>query len=189
MQRRVAVGDIMTRNFVSVKPETDLRSCAKEMVKHRVNSILISKNKKLLGILTARDILWAIIKKPKLNLKSLKVKEIATKKVAVIKPSSDISKALEKMRQYGFRRLPVLSKKELVGMVTLKDILRVDPGLYNQLGELAEIREETEKLRKLEIATSLELETEGLCENCGALATLKKLDDRLLCSDCREEYY
>lgn len=183
---RVAVGDVMTRNFVSVSPEMNLLNCAREMVKRRVDSLLIARGKKLVGIITSRDILWAITKKPGLNLKDMKVVDIATKKVAVIKPSSDISQALHKMKKYGFRRLPVLTKGDLVGLLTLKDILRIDPTLYNQLGELASIKEETQKLNKLRTD---EIETDGICEECEAFSTLLKVDGRMLCPDCREELY
>ncbi len=149
---------------------------------------LSSQEKKLYGIITARDILWAIIKKSSQDLKDLKVTDIATKKVAVVKPSADISQALQKMRQYGFRRLPVLSRNELVGMITLKDILRVDPLLYNQLGDLADIREEAEKLRKL-AKTEEDSLSDGLCEECGALSDLMKFEGRWLCHDCYDELY
>ena len=164
MPVRVAVGDIMTRNFVSVKPSQSLHFCAKTMVKQRVNSLIVSEKRRLLGILTARDLLWAIMKKPNLNLKKIRVSDIATKKVAVIKPSADIPQALAKMKQYSFRRLPVLTKGELVGIVTLKDILKIDPSLYKQLGELAEIKEESSKLKKLSKSELDSWDSEGFCE-------------------------
>jgi len=186
MTKRIAVGDAMTRNFVSVSPNTNLLKCARDMVKNRVNSLLISDDNKLSGIITARDILWTITKKPSIKLDEMIVSEIATKKIAVIKPSADISEALNKMKLYGFRRLPVLLKGKLVGIITLKDILRIDPGLYNQLGELAQIREETEKLKK---TSRYSWPIEDLCHECGTFAELLKVEGRLLCSDCREELY
>ena len=75
----------MTRHMAFVGPQTNLYNCAKELVKKRVNSLIITENKKLLGILTARDILWTITKKPDFNLTSMKAIDIATKKIAVIK--------------------------------------------------------------------------------------------------------
>jgi len=189
MIRRVAVGDIMTRNFVSVTPETDLFKCSKELVKNKIKSLLVSKDHSLLGILTARDVLWAVIKKPGVNLKDLKVTDIATRKIAVIKPSADVGQALHKMKQFGFRRLPVLSKGRLVGIVTLKDILKIDPNLYEQLGELVEIREESHKLKRIAELEDGSLEFEGLCGECGAFSELLRVEGVLLCRDCRDEMY
>lgn len=176
----------MTRNFAAITPGESLHNAAKEMINKKVNSLLITSGKKLLGIITARDILWAVTKKPGLNLKDVSVMEIATRKIAVIKPSADISQALNKMKQFGFRRLPVLAKGEVIGMVTLKDILRVDPGLYAQLGELAVIKEESVKLSNLSNANN---EIEGLCEECDTFSTLLKVDGKYLCLDCRDEIY
>ena len=143
--RKIAVGDVMTRSFVSMKPDTNLHKCAKEMVRRGVNSLLITEKKKLTGILTSKDILWAITKKPGLNLKDIKASDIAIRKLAVIKPSADINQAFRKMRALNFRRLPVLARGEIIGVITLKDILRVEPSIYDEIGEMVQIREEERK--------------------------------------------
>jgi len=179
------VGDVMTRNFVFVKPDTNILKCSKEFVKHKVNSLVVKEGSILKGILTTTDVLWAITKKPGLNLKEVQAIDIATKKVAVIKPSADISQALSKMKMYNFRRLPVLSRGKIIGVITLKDILRIEPELYHQTGELYQIREEARKLRE----AREEWPTEGICENCGALSELVKIDRTLLCYDCREDLH
>ena len=179
------MGDVMTRDFFSAKPSANLQECAKLMVRNRVTSLPITDGKVLKGILTSNDILWAITKKPGLNLKDVNAMDISTRKVAVIKPSADISQALRKMRAFNFRRLPVLARGEIIGVITLKDILKVEPSLYSETGELADIREKERKLRE----TNVEWPPEGLCENCGAFSDLLKVYDRLLCTDCREELY
>jgi len=145
----------------------------------------VTEGKKLVGIITSRDILWTITKKPSTNLKELNVMSVATRKVAVIKPSADINTALQKMKTLNFRRLPVISLGQVIGMITLKDILRVEPSLYFQSGELTKIREEEEKIKKTKIQGPLE----GFCENCGAFSELLRVDSTLLCQDCRNEIY
>ena len=97
--KRIAVGDIMTRNFVSAKPDTNLIDCAKEMVKKRVGSLVVKEGQKLVGVLTERDILWAMIKKPKAELENVKAKDIATRKIVAVKPSADVYEALQKMKK------------------------------------------------------------------------------------------
>lgn len=176
----------MTRNLISVSPTASLHDCAKKMAKERIDSILITEGKRLIGILTSRDILWAITKKAGLDLQKIRGIDIATRKLAVIKPSADISQALKKMRSSNFRRLPVLSRGELIGVVTLKDILAVEPELYSEMHTLIdEIREEEQKLRKAD----KEYPSEGLCDNCGVFSELLKVEGQLLCLDCRDELY
>ena len=183
--RKIAVGDIMTRNFVSALPEDSLYKCAKKMAKERVNSLVIAKNRKLVGILTSRDILWAITKKPLLDLRKIRVIDIATRKVAVIKPSADIYQAIKKMQTFNFRRLPVLSKGEVIGVLTLKDILSIEPALFEESKVLMDIREEERKLKD----ANVKWESEGFCEECGSFSDLLKVDSKLLCPDCRYELY
>jgi len=184
--RRVSVGDVMTRNFVSVHPKDDVHKCAKLMAKEHVNSLIVAEDKRLVGMLTARDILWSITKKPGLDLKKIKALDISARKLAVIKPSAEISQALKKMRALNFRRLPVLAKGEVIGVVTLKDILSVEPQLYAEMQPLMdEVREHELKQEKANVEWPLE----GICENCGAFSELLKVEQQLLCMDCREEMY
>src|SRR3989338_2881514 len=110
MKTGIKVGDIMTRNFVSAGPDTNLIDCAKEMVKGRVGSLIIKEGQKLAGVLTERDILWAMIKKPRAGLEDVKAKDIATRKIITISPSADVYDALQKMKNQKYRRLPVVFK-------------------------------------------------------------------------------
>lgn len=183
--RKIAVGDVMTHNFIAVDPETNLLRCAKDMVRNNINSLIIIERRVLKGIITSKDIMWAITKKPGLDLRKINAMDVATKKVAVIKPSADIGQAFEKMRKLGFRRLPVLSRGEVIGVITFHDILRIEPSLYREIGELVNLREEERKIRE----TETNWPTEGTCENCGEFKELLKVHDRLLCPDCREELF
>jgi CBS domain-containing protein len=183
--RRISVGDVMTRNFVSLTPKATLHECAKKMARERVDSLLITESKHLIGILTARDILWAITKKPGLDMKKVRGVDISTKKLAVIKPSAEISHAIQKMQASNFRRLPVIANDELIGVVTLKDILAVQPDLYAEMRSLMDVREEESKIEKAEVLYPVD----GICENCGALSELLHVEGQMLCPDCRDELY
>ncbi|MBW2970751.1 CBS domain-containing protein [Candidatus Woesearchaeota archaeon] len=49
------------------------------------------------------------------------------------------------MRDYNIRHLPVVHKKELVGYLTIKDILKIEPQLFELIVEKFELREEHRK--------------------------------------------
>ena len=166
MNTGIAVGDMMTRNFIWVLPDTDLRSCAKKMIKKRVGSLIIKdKQENLHGILTEKDIVWAVVKKSKEDLAKILAKDLMKRKVITIKPSLDISEALKKLKKYKVRRLPVIENKKVIGMLTTKDILKIDPGLFELIAENLKIREESKKFRRNPL---LRQETkQGMCEDCG----------------------
>ena len=182
--KNILVADIMTRDPVIVRPDTSLLECAKKMVRKRLGSLLIIDKKRLVGFISNKDILWALIKKPRDELSKIKAIDISPKKIATIKPLSTIEEAIKKMKKVKFYRLPVIKDKGIVGMITLKDILNFHPELYQELRELAQIREEAEKLRRIKKARSRDLIREGICEECGNRDTLYRVNGMLICGNC-----
>ncbi|MBU0893998.1 MAG: CBS domain-containing protein [Nanoarchaeota archaeon] len=182
----ILVSDIMTRDPITVKPETNLLECAKQIVRKRVGSILITQKKKLVGIISEKDILWALIKKSKEDLSKIKAIEISPKKIATIQPFSTIKDTIKKMNKFKFDKLPVIQKKELVGVVTVRDILNFHPELYKEIDEFAQIREETKKFKRIKKAKERKSMHEGICEECGNQDFLRKVDGRVICESCRD---
>ncbi|MFH1307569.1 MAG: CBS domain-containing protein [archaeon] len=185
MEARIKVGDVMTRNFVSVAPDVNLTDCAKIMIKKRVGSLIIKDKQKLLGIITEKDIIWALTKKSESDLRKIKVKEIAARKVATIKPSADISQAINRMKKLKFRRLPVVVNGNVIGMLTLKDVLRIEPSLFDIASYNNDIKEEGEKLRR-KAQDGGRWINEGMCEECGNYNLLYKVDGRVICPVCKD---
>ncbi|MFA6974274.1 MAG: CBS domain-containing protein [Parcubacteria group bacterium] len=179
----ILVSDVMTRDPIRIKPETNLLECATKMVKQKVGSLLLANNKKLVGIISRKDILWALIKKSKEDLSKIKAIDISPKKIATIKPSATIKEALEKMKSVKFERLPVIQDGELVGMVTARDIFNFQPQLYPELDEFSQIREEAQKLKRIK---KIKDAREGVCEDCGKYDILYSVHGNLICENCRD---
>jgi CBS domain-containing protein len=182
--KNILVADVMTRDPITIKPETSLLECAKKMVRKRLGSLLLVDKKKLVGFISNKDILWALIKKPKEDLSKIKAINISPKKIATIKSFSTIDDAVKKMKKVKFYRLPVIKDGELVGMITMKDILNFHPELYQELGELEQIREEAKKLKRIKKAKNRTIMPEGICGECGNQAPLYKVDETLICESC-----
>ena len=182
--KSVLITDIMTRDPITENPEASLLDCAKKMVKKKIGSLLLVKDKKLVGIITSEDILWAITKRPQKELKEIKAIDISPRKIATMRPSASINEAINKMKKLRFERLPVIHKKELVGIITIRDILNFQPELYPELEEFAEIREETAKLKRLKKSKVRVVVDQGVCEECGNLDRLFRVDSNLLCENC-----
>lgn len=177
----IKVGDIMTRSFISVSPDTNLIDCAREMTKKRVGSLVLKEGKRLAGLLTEKDIIWAMTKSR--DLRKIKAKDIASRKVATIKPGADLYEALSRMKKLKFRRLPVVTEGSVIGLLTLRDILRIEPSLFTDVSMAEKIREESEKLKRLQGSKP---STDGICEECGSSSSLFRVDSRLLCGECKD---
>jgi len=183
--KNILVADIMTRDPITTKPETNLLDCAKLMVKKKVGSLILLDKKRLVGFIDESDILWALIKKSKEDLSKIRAIDISPRKLATIRPSSTVKETLIKMKKLKFERLPVIHEKELVGMITAKDIFNFHPELYSELDELAEIREESKKLKRLKKAKHRDFMHDGICEDCGNHDILSRIDGRLICESCK----
>ena len=181
MDTGIKVGDLMTRNFIHVSPDTNLKECAKLMIKKRVGSLLIKEDEKLKGILTEKDIIWAIVKKSYHNLENVKVKDLMKRKVTTIKPGADITDAMKKFKRKKIRRLPVVERKKLIGLITTNDILRIDPGLFQAIAETIKIKEEKAKFFRHGIEAKRK---SGICEECGMFELLYHDNPQWLCDIC-----
>ena len=179
--KNIFVADIMTREPRTIKPDTNLMECIKKMVKKRTGSFPVLEKNKLVGFISRHDVLWAIIKKSKRELKDIKVIEIARKKIATIRPMATVDEAFNKMKKSKLQKLPVIQEGEFVGMITLKDILNFSPEFYPELDELAQIREESQKLKRLKKRETI---SNGICEECGNQEMLYKFNGMMVCEPC-----
>jgi CBS domain-containing protein len=186
LMKKVLVSDIMTREPITVDKDTSLLECAKKMVGKHVKSLPIVENSRLVGFISQRDILWALTKKSPEDLMSIKSIDISPKKVETIKPSASIDEALKKMKNSRFEKLPVIQDNELVGVITIKDILNFHPEIYPELEEFAMIREEGEKLKRVQKAVPVDdSENEGICGECGEQDFLQKVNGMFICESCK----
>lgn len=184
---KILVADIMTRDPVTIGPEASLLDCARMMVKKRVGSLLITSKKKLLGFISEKDILWAMIKKSKEDLSKIMAIDIAPRKIATINPFISVKEAVRKMKKLKFERLPVIHNGELVGIITVKDILGFYPELYSELDEFDKIKEEYRKLLRVKKAKIIPRTRDGICEECGKRDFLLEVNGMLMCESCRSK--
>ncbi|MBU2615801.1 MAG: CBS domain-containing protein [Nanoarchaeota archaeon] len=184
--RNILVSDVMTRNPVQTGINSSILDCAKKMVRKKVGGLIITDNKKLAGFISGQDILWALIKSSRTDLSEIKAVDISPKKIITIKSSATLQQALEKIKQSKFYRLPVVHNGEVVGMITIKDILGFYPEAYSELGELDFIREEAEKIKRIQRGhDDCSIPSgDGVCEECGCKGELYSVEEIMLCSSC-----
>ncbi len=185
MESGIRVGDVMTRNFVHLNPNTPLLDCARTMIKKRVGSIVLKDNENLFGVLTEKDIVWALTKRKGNRLDNVLAKDVATRKIITIRPDANIEEALDKMNKNKIRRMPVIVKNKIVGYVTLKDIVKFIPSIFESSREFERIKEESDKIKRSKSAIKGEF-FEASCEECGNYDILHKLDGRMICESCKD---
>lgn len=113
---------IMTKRPKSVGPKTSIVSAAKMMRTARVGSLLVKKGKKLVGIVTDTDIVRRAVTANK-NLSKLTVEKIMTAPICTIEGSQSVDDAQDMMGDLGVRHLGVTNGGEVVGLLSVRDVL------------------------------------------------------------------
>ena len=185
LRTRMLVKDAMSSPVVTTTENATTNAIAKLMEENHLGCVIItSKDGKALGIITERDLVIRVLAK---NLQPLavKAKDIMTAPLATIEPDATISDAARRMSRLDIRRLGVVYKGELVGVISSKDILGVMPELIEIMLERSRIESAGgPEVTGEEEATPLS----GYCDRCGVYSeNLKDVNGQYLCEDCRIE--
>ena len=116
------VSSIMTKNPKSVSPTTSVVSAAKTMKTARVGSLFVKKGKQLVGIVTDTDIVRRAVSSGK-PLGKLTVEKIMTSPIRTIDASRPVDDAQDMMGDHSIRHLGVTRAGEIVGIVSVRDLL------------------------------------------------------------------
>jgi CBS domain-containing protein len=103
----------------------NVRTVAKHMAESSVGAVAVLDRGKLVGMFTERDLMTRVIAGD-LDPDKTDVARVMTTNVAAISPAEKVAGAMQKMQQHNCRHLPVLEDGQLVGMISLRDLLQVD---------------------------------------------------------------
>ena len=183
IRTRILVKDIMTSPVITIDEDAPVNKAAQLMDKNKVGCIIVtSKKGKPLGIITERDLVTRVLAKNARPSK-LTVKEVMTSPLIAIDPDETLSEAARRMSRLSIRRLGVMYKENLVGLISSKDILAITPELIEIIQEKA----------RIEGGTAVEEAPwhpplAGYCDQCGQWSDdLQEIEGRFLCEDCRTE--
>jgi len=124
----IQIGDIMVDKVITTQKEATLNAAVKLMNKHEIGCLVVLENGKPVGIITERDLLKRVLAKSR-EFRNMKVMEIMSTPLISLEPSVEIEEATKLMFQKKIKKMPVVEKGKLLGLVTLTDILRIQPQL------------------------------------------------------------
>jgi CBS domain-containing protein len=184
LRTRMLVKDVMSSPVVTLEEDETSNKVANLMEENELGCVILTKNGKPVGIITERDLVIRVLAK-NLAPDTVKAKEIMTAPLLTIQPEATISEAARRMSRLNIRRLGVVYKGSLVGLLSSKDILGVMPELIEIIQEKARIEEAAEVEKNFETD---ETPLSGYCDRCGVFSeNLKDVNGQNLCEDCRIE--
>jgi len=117
----MTVRELVNGNVVWVAPDATLRQAALLMMSSEVGSVAIEVDAALEGILTERDILRAVADDA--DLDQDRVSTWMTEYPDSFTPDMNVEEAAEWMLATGFRHLPVVDGSDVMGVISIKDVL------------------------------------------------------------------
>lgn len=135
------VGDWMTREVVTISPNTMLAEAHKLMQEKRIRRLPVMDHDQIVGIVTLGDVRGAEPSRAsslsiwEMNhlLAKLKVVEVMTRNPMTIRQNASIGEAARLMLDHKFSGLPVLDEdSRLVGIITESDIFRLVASEWNK---------------------------------------------------------
>jgi CBS domain-containing protein len=178
MPTRVLVRDVMNSPVISASPHSTIEDVASKMKDHKIGSIVILEDDKPLGIVTDWDIVSNAVTmdiKPSMLRASDIMQQLHT-----IEGEEGVTEAARLLRQHNIKRLGVIYKSKLVGIISASDVISVTPDLVDVISEKA-------SLLRGEIGRGTG-NISGYCDECGEWSDLLQYEGgSFTCEECRAE--
>jgi CBS domain-containing protein len=178
MTTRVLVRDIMNSPVISASTEASIKDIAIKMKEEKIGSIVIMDKEEPLGIVTDGDIVSNAVVKD-VNPSMLKASDIM-QQLHTIEGEEGVTEAARILRKHNIKRLGVVYKNRLVGIISVSDVIAVTPDLVDVISEKsALIRGETGRSMG---------NVSGYCDECGEWSDLLQYEEgTFTCEECRGE--
>ena len=113
----------------TIGPGDKVRAAVKLLIERDIGALVVTNNKgRVVGIISERD----IIRKSSLYEKvfDVTVADVMTREVIVGLPQDDIMSVAHTMTENHFRHLPILDREQLVGIISIGDVLKAQRDTY-----------------------------------------------------------
>jgi len=118
------VADFMSTRVITSDPDEHISRIATSMQQHEVGAVVITKNQRIVGILTERDFV-RIVEKVGMLLKKDLAKHFMAKPVITVQADASVADAIKLMQANRIRHLIVLDKNlRMVGMISARDLIK-----------------------------------------------------------------
>lgn len=145
----MSVGEVCTREFVTLRKNESLGTAAKLMLDEHVGMVLVVDDPVgspvPIGVVTDRDIVRCLVRNAG-TLDALRVAEALTPEPLVLLEEDDVAQAIDRLRARGVRRAPVVDRHGvLIGVVSVDDLFAWLAAQLDQLARLIELQPSLER--------------------------------------------
>jgi CBS domain-containing protein len=114
---------------ITIRPEQQVREAVASLSKHRIGALVVVNNEgRPVGIISERDIVRYAAESE--NVFSRLVGDIMTRRVITGIPQDEVASVAHTMTEGRFRHLPIMEGDQLVGIISIGDILKAERDAY-----------------------------------------------------------
>lgn len=124
----------MTKDVVTIDSSKSVFDACMTYKERKVGCLVVVEKGRCVGIVTERDLIEKTICLRKIPEK-VKISEIMSSHLKTVHPLDTIEKALEVIREYKIKKLPVIQDDHMVGIVTITDISEARPDISRRFME------------------------------------------------------
>jgi len=125
MKTPSSVKNYMAKDLITFSPETNVLSAIRTLIKHKISGApVVDETGWIVGIISEFDCLKPILESSYHNDMGTHVKDCMSKDITTINANASLMDAATLFLNNGWRRLPVIENKKLVGQISRIDILR-----------------------------------------------------------------
>ena len=125
------ISDILVtkgKKVFTIRPDQSIREAIHLLDAHNIGGLVVMEDQKIVGVISERDIIrFAATDNPDF---SIQVQTVMTKNVIVGSPQDDLHAVAHTMTEKRFRHLPIMEKGDLVGIITIGDVLKAQRDSY-----------------------------------------------------------
>ncbi len=142
------VEDVMVDEVITIDADATVHEAVRLMNKHEIGCVIVVLKGKPIGIITERDMLKRVLAKS-VDPEKIKVSDIMSAPLIMGKPKMEIEDAATLMFKTKIKKLPVVHKGKLIGLVTLTDLTRFQPHMIRILKRLSLTELPPKRLKKV----------------------------------------
>jgi CBS domain-containing protein len=128
------IGHVMNKEVVTIDSEVSVKAAASKMAQHQVGCLIVTENDRPIGMITETDMLSRVLALAR-NAESTKVRTVMSEPLICGNPDMDFIAAAKLMINRAIKKLPIIQGEQLVGILTITDVVAVHPAMHDFIKE------------------------------------------------------
>ena len=144
----LTVADVMTKDIITIDENATVKQAATIMDKNQISCLITLRKGRAIGIITERDLLKRIIVENR-NPEKTKVAKIMSTPLEITTPDTNLEEVLRHMFKKKIKKLAVINKQNILGLISLTDIVYCQPTIMTLLKTFAAKRDTPKSMKQI----------------------------------------